>query len=570
MSAEVSPPRSWMDRFRWPLRLGLMVLVPVILLTVLELGLRAFGFGYDWHLYQPVPGTELLGSNPRFGYRFFPKSIARTPLFFSFPAEKPDNTYRIFLLGASAAAGIPNSTYGFGQILDEMLDSQFPGVDFELINTGMPAINSHVVLPVAKECVGYDPDLFIVYLGNNEAIGPFNAGTAEQRQGVTAGRVQTIVKSRTTKIGQLIQSVGESVRGTRDLNKAWGGMTMYSDNYFPADDPVLQGVYNNFEQNLRGIVKAARESGAKVLLNTVSVNLKDSAPFFSLHRSDMDEAQIQKWEREYLVACGLAQAGRHAEAETAFRSLLARDDKYAELHFRLARSLQELDRWDEALQHYQAALDQDALPFRSNRKINNVLRGVAAEDRTGDVILADCQKLMLDWARARESLPGRDEFYEHVHLTFQGNYQLARFMFDAVVELLPPDILARRLSSKPLPSIEECGRNLALSNFEKYTMLGQMLILVREVPFTNQYNHQESLAYIQEQMAWLKDPANVDDPQILVDNYLLALERRPLDLLLHYNFAQLLLALGDQQGYARELEFIESRMPTKNESGRNP
>ena len=39
----------------------------------------------------------------------------------------------------------------------------------------MTAINSHAVLPIARECARHEGDLWIVYMGNNEMIGPFGA-----------------------------------------------------------------------------------------------------------------------------------------------------------------------------------------------------------------------------------------------------------------------------------------------------------------------------------------------------------------------------------------------------------
>ena len=44
-------------------------------------------------------------------------------------------------------------------------------------NAATVAINSHVVLPIVKECVRLEPDLVIVYLGNNEVVGPYGPGT---------------------------------------------------------------------------------------------------------------------------------------------------------------------------------------------------------------------------------------------------------------------------------------------------------------------------------------------------------------------------------------------------------
>ena len=65
-----------------------------------------------------------------------------------------------------------------------MLQAQYPRTRFEVINTAIMGINSHAVRPIAAECATRDPDLFIVYMGNNEAVGfaspgPESVGLAE-------------------------------------------------------------------------------------------------------------------------------------------------------------------------------------------------------------------------------------------------------------------------------------------------------------------------------------------------------------------------------------------------------
>ena len=64
--------------------------------------------------------------------------------------EKPRKTFRIFVLGESAAMGDPDPAYGFSRYLEVMLRERFPSMKFEVINTGSVAINSHVLLPIAK------------------------------------------------------------------------------------------------------------------------------------------------------------------------------------------------------------------------------------------------------------------------------------------------------------------------------------------------------------------------------------------------------------------------------------
>ena len=64
-----------------------------------------------------------------------------------------------------------------------------------------------------------------------------------------------------------------------------------------ASDPRLDAVYENFGQNLKDIIAAGRNSGAKIVLSTVAVNLKDCAPFASLHRPDLSESRLKEWQR---------------------------------------------------------------------------------------------------------------------------------------------------------------------------------------------------------------------------------------------------------------------------------
>jgi hypothetical protein len=57
------------------------------------------------------------------------------------------------------------------------LRERFPGKKFEIVNTSITAINSHAILPIARECAAREGDVWIVYLGNNEMVGPFGAAT---------------------------------------------------------------------------------------------------------------------------------------------------------------------------------------------------------------------------------------------------------------------------------------------------------------------------------------------------------------------------------------------------------
>lgn len=56
-------------------------------------------------------------------------------------------------------------------------------------------------------------------------------------------------------------------------------------------------VHRNFEANLRDMVGAGVNSAAKVILNTIPVNLKDSPPFTLLTNSNLPSANRQRFEQ---------------------------------------------------------------------------------------------------------------------------------------------------------------------------------------------------------------------------------------------------------------------------------
>src|SRR5690348_11534576 len=170
--------RDGSDPRRWWFRLFALVL-PLLLIGAAELVLRIVSYGYptSFFLERQQGEAKVFVENPKFGWRFFPPSVARSPQPLSFPAQKPLGTIRIFLFGESAAMGDPEPSYGFGRQLQRMLQARHPNLHFELINVAMTAINSHVIRAIAADCARRQGDVWVIYAGNNEVIGPFGAGT---------------------------------------------------------------------------------------------------------------------------------------------------------------------------------------------------------------------------------------------------------------------------------------------------------------------------------------------------------------------------------------------------------
>jgi len=107
----------------WVFRVICGVFLPALIFVSLEVALRISGYGYPAKAITEckIKGEKAYCSNGRFGWRFFPPKITRAFHPFAIPSNKPDDTYRIFVLGASAAQGVPDSSYSFGRFLEVML-----------------------------------------------------------------------------------------------------------------------------------------------------------------------------------------------------------------------------------------------------------------------------------------------------------------------------------------------------------------------------------------------------------------------------------------------------------------
>ena len=503
-------------RCRWILQIGSAILVPVVALVMVEAGLRMTGVGFSTSLLVPctVKGNPASCYNLFFATPYFPAGMVQTPRLYSIPTTKPPGTYRIFVLGESAAMGDPDSAYGFSRYLEVMLRARFPSMKFEVVNTGSVAINSHVVLRIAEGLADQKPDLFIIYSGNNEVVGPYGPGTMLTSGGMWMPVVRSGIFFRSTRIGQLLTKLGTKKR-------EWHGMEMFLDQQVPASSPLMQQAYANYGENLRDTIRVAQAAGAKVVVSTVATNLKDCAPFASLHRKNLSHDELKKWSALVQRGSDLDAANSPAEALKQYQAAAAIDDEYAELEFRMARAVWKLGDYKAAREHFLRARDLDALRFRADSKVNEINRSVAASSR---VALVDAENILSN--AAPDGIIGTDLIYEHVHMTLEGNYLLARSIFAEIA----PGLLRGTQASEP-PSETECERLLALTGYDRWRLASEMFNRLQKAPFTNQLNHSEQLFHF----AWGVQPPN-ENPNDTVAQYQWAIGHNPDDPMLHLRF----------------------------------
>ncbi len=513
-----SSRRGW---WYWAPRIATAVLIPVLLLGGFEGSLRLLNVGFPTDATVPctLKGHPASCYNLFFPAPFFPPGMIKTPQAYAIPADKPAGTYRIFVLGESAAMGDPDPAYAFSRYLEVMLRKRYPSMNFEVINTGSVAVNSHVLLPLARGLANQRPDLFIIYSGNNEVVGPYGPGTALTSSGMSLPVIRTSIFFRTTRAGQFLTKLGAQ-------KKEWGGMEMFLDKQVPASSPLMKYAYSNFEANLRDTVEVARESGARVIVSTVATNLKDCAPFASLHRDGLTQEDLRSWTALVQQGADLESARSYAEALKAYQAAAKIDDQYAEVEFRMARSLWMLGDYPAAREHFGRSRDLDTLRFRADSKINDINRSVASS--TQGVELVDAEDVFS--RQSANGIVGSDLVYEHVHITPQGNYLLARAMFLQIASKMPAES-GHPVADAGVPSEVECERRLALTPHDRVRIAGEMLQRLQKPPFTNQINHSD-------QSLRLALQAEVPDenPDQTSAEYQWAIAQKPDDRVLRYTY----------------------------------
>jgi len=523
----------------WAFRFIAIVILPLALFTILEVGLRLAEYGYPSGFFVPstVDGREVLIENQKFGRRFFPAHLARTPRPMVLSPEKPAGSYRIFIFGESAAMGDPEPSFGLSRLLEVLLEDQFPATDFEVINAAMTAINSHVVREIAHDCMDLDGDLWLVYMGNNEVIGPYGAGTIFGERVPPLGVIRASTVLGRTRIGQLFGSF----KSTASAPKTWDGLKMFIEQQVHQDDPDMARVHSHFKSNLDAIIRMGRESGAKVLVSTVAVNLKDCAPFGSFHREGLLPEEKANWEQQWEEGVKAEHAGRFDEALGKYREAEKIDAGHAELQYRLGRCLSALEKPDEARLAYESARDADTLHFRSDSGNEKIVRALVKKHADPGVGLMDAVDRLN--GRSEDGIAGLEWFYEHVHFNFAGNHALAQLAAERITLQLPERI-RKTGSGNHWLSPEDCAARLSYNAWHEERIISEINRRHQKPPYTRQMDHAERSEHWKNRLSAIRQGAGLAAMNAFIIRAKQAVADKPDDWMLHENLGRLLETAG--------------------------
>jgi tetratricopeptide (TPR) repeat protein len=311
---------------------------------------------------------------------------------------------------------------------------------------------------------------------------------------------------------------------------------MFLENQVAWGDARLAKMYEHFERNLGDIVAAGKNAGVGMIVSTVAVNMKDCAPFASVSLADLSQEQQVRWRELVQRGIQARQAGKVSEAREGFRQADQIKGGVAELEFQRGHCELALTNTTTAREHFSKARDFDTLRFRCDSRLNDITRRVTDGREKERVLLADAETELA--RKSPNGVAGAELFYEHVHLTFTGNYLLARTVAASIEKLLPEAVRKQSGTSQEWASLGQCARRLGWSDWTRQTALVEIAGRLNDPPFTQQSDHATQLAHIDAERNSLPPvPALIQDAEA---RYRAALQFTPDDAALLRGLAGLL------------------------------
>ncbi len=335
-------------------------------------------------------GTEVFQTNDP---RLWPDSIAQ---------KKPAGEFRVFVLGGSAAAGLgysPNVT--FCTYLERMLEQSLVERTPQLVNLGITALSSAQVRLIAEDVVDrFEPDLLVIYSGNNEFL-EIHAEKYAWAHSSVVSKLRLLL-SDLHLFHLLNRPKTPEVLGPSGLHLTQREILLD----ISLDDQEVAETIDGYEQNLRELTRYAVRHNVSVLLLSVGSNWKWRG------RDDLPD----DWLDEFVPP---KEQGEHRweKAVSELDRLLQDGDikNRHELYFRRAVAYEELGRFELARADYISALNTDPHLRRTLDEMNRRVLQIAEEQ---GVYFLDVVDLLSRQAENR--IVGFEEFYDYVHFTPRG------------------------------------------------------------------------------------------------------------------------------------------------------
>lgn len=429
--------RGPLDRRKRYLFRLLAVVLPLVPLAVAEVGLRLAaepaGEAVD---VDPIAGLDQL--RPLFVLDetsrrwFIPESRMNFFRPASFPADKPANTRRVFVLGGSTVGGRPYAPEtAFSSWLRLRLQAASTGADFEVINCGGVSYASYRVAKIAEEVLRHDADALVVYTGHNEFL--------EDRAYAKVRDLGTLTRW-ANRVGSYLLTVQWLGRQFRERPRRALAAEMPSEvdarldhagglDAYHRDPAWRRNVESQFKSSLRRLIELAGRKEVPVILCVPACDLADTPPFKVEVRPDLEGPLRDRFTSSWATARD--PKAPESRRVAAAKRCLKLDPGHAGAHYVLGTLLYQRAPGSgvdaaAAKRHLVAARDFDVCPLRAT---SNIVRAVVVMGRRYELPLVDVRELLdtrsADGDAGADGVPDPVRFVDHVHPTIHGHQRIS-------------------------------------------------------------------------------------------------------------------------------------------------
>ena len=391
-----------------------LIAVPVLFFVLLELGLRIFGYGFNYDQWETVVDGKLMLSQEiakRYFYNTTTIPVSNQDIF---DAQKKPNAFRVFVLGGSSAAGYPFSPMGsFSRYIRDRLKLIYPSSEIEVVNLSMTAVNSYTIRDLFPGVLEQKPDLILIYAGHNEYYGALGVGSMESL-GTSRKMVNLLLYLNRFKtvefLRNTIQWIMKLFSGNDEKPSGTLMSRMAKEQSIGFDTDTFNDGISQFKGNIRDVLDMAKEKNVPVILSTLTSNLKDQPPFISTKTDDFPAA-----DKIYIRAKTELNNGNYKVADSLFR--------YAK--------------------------DLDALRFRAPEKMNNVIASLSKEYKL-PLVNVDSAFASI----SPDGIVGSNLMTDHLHPKLKGYLYLGKLFFKKMEQTnLLPKSERKNLSDEKQDSI---------------------------------------------------------------------------------------------------------------------
>lgn len=486
--------------------------LPFLFLIILELSLYLFNYGFNPALFvknKLLPGFYSM--NKDVAKLFFNVPVNLATFDEPFKKEKPDNTYRIFVLGASTGIGYPYSLNGsFHRMLLYRLNRQFPDKKIEILNLSITGINSYALRSFTNEILQMNPDAIMIYAGHNEYYGALGVAS-NQRLGLNRNIINASIYLKRFRVIQLAFNITAKVKMIIFNDEQHQNMGMMQEmaekQEVIYDSKIFRLGLNQFEKNMDELLFVYSKYNIPVYLSNIVSNEKGQKPFVSRLNASIDTAK-------FMAGYNL---GLEAFNKNDFNTSLAKlltvnkiDSTYAMNNFLLGEMFYAKSDFINAHRYYSNAKELDALRFRAPEAINDIIDSFC--HKYNNIHFIDSKKKFVE--NSDHGILGNKLFVEHLHPTLLGYFLISDAFFDV---LLDTKIFGNCDKIIPADSIR---KELPLTAIDSLTGWKNTLLLRRQWPFYEnpEVNTSKTIPYV-EQLFELK--LNWVEMMLRLSNYYL-------------------------------------------------